>query len=305
MSMSTLARISVAVLLVLQLCGCSTLSWMVDGSGGGARRSHADGTSSLVEFLYPKGEAPPEHNAIPELSLPLRVGLAFLPARGGGSGLGPDAAQREQLLRAIAGKFSGRRFIRSVVTIPDYYLGRGAASLDALQRLYQVDVVALVSYDQVGYETDRQSALTYLTIIGAFVVNGTHNEATTLVDLAVIDPKTRSLLLRAGGTDMQARNSTWIDSPGEQLAQARAGYTAATDRLIDNFDVALKQFELDVQQQRAPVRVSWTGGGGALDVTWLAVLLVAALARSARRQYNGALLFGTPRYANSRRSTHL
>jgi rhombotail lipoprotein len=303
--MSILIRISVSVLLVLQLCGCSTLNWMAEGSSSGARRSHADSTSSLVEFLYPKGALPPERNAIPDLSLPLRVGLAFLPARSGGSGLGPDAAQREQLLRSIGERFAGRRFVTSVVEIPDYYLQPGAASLEALQRLYEVDVLALVSYDQVGYETDRQSSLSYLTIIGAFVVNGTHNEATTLVDLAVVDPKTRSLLLRAGGTDRQARNSSWVNSPGDQLAQARAGYAAATGRLIDNFDVALKQFEVDVQQKRAPVRVSWAGGGGALDSTWLAVLLVAALAQSVRRQYNGALLFGTPRYANSRRSTHL
>jgi rhombotail lipoprotein len=303
--MSALARISTVVLLGLQICGCSTLSWMVDGSSGGARRSHADSTSSLVEFLYPKGQAPPARNSIPELSLPLRVGLAFLPVRGGGSGLGPDAAQRELLLRSIGERFAGRRFVSSVVTIPDYYLQPGAASLESLQRLYQVDVVALVSYDQVGYETDRQSSLSYFTIIGAFMVNGTHNEAATLVDLAVVDPKTRSLLLRAGGTDTQTRNSSWIGSPGDQLAQARAGYAAATGRLIDNFDVALKQFEIDVQQKRAPVRVSWAGGGGALDGVWLTVLLAAALARSVRRQYNGALLFGTPRYANSRRSTHL
>ncbi len=301
--MSSLARVSISVLLMLQLCGCSTLNWLAGGSSG-ASRSHADGTSSLVEFLYPKGEAPPAQNAIPNLSLPLRVGLAFLPARGGGSGLGPDAAQREVLLRSIAERFAGRRFVSGVVIVPDYYLQPGAASLEALQRLYQVDVLALVSYDQVGYATDRPGSLSYLTIVGAFVVRGTHNEATTLVDLAVVDPKTRSLLLRAGGTDMQARNSSWIDSPGDQLAQARSGYVAATGRLIDNFDLALKQFEIDVQQQRAPVRVSWAGGGGALDGAWLTVLLAAALARGVRRRYNGPLLFGTPRYANSRRSTH-
>lgn len=303
--MSPLTRISISLLLILQICGCSTLNWMVDGSGGGARRSHADRTSSLVEFLYPKGEAPPEQNAIPELTLPLRVGLAFLPAQSGGSGLGPNAAQREQLSHAIAERFSGRRFVSSVVMIPDYYLKPGAESLEALQRLYKVDVLALVSYDQVGYKTDRKSSWTYLTIIGAFVVNGTHNEATTLVDLAVVDPKTRSLLLRAGGTDAQTRNSSWIDNAGDQLAQARAGYATATGQLIENFDLALKQFETDVQQKRAPVRVSWRGGGGAMDGAWLAVLLAAVLARSVRRQYNGALLFGTPRYANSRRSTHL
>jgi rhombotail lipoprotein len=113
------------------------------------------------------------------------------------------------------------------------------------------------------------------------------------------------LLLRAGGTDLRTRDTNWIDSPNDQRAQARAGYVAATAHMVDNFDMALKQFELDVKQKKAPVEVSWKGGGGAMGGTWLAALLAAVLARRLRRQYNGALLFGTPRHANSRRSAHL
>ena len=303
--MRTITTLGLSMLLATQLAACSSISRLACGGDCAPRRSHADGSSSLVEFLYPKGEAPPPQNTIPQLTLPLRVGLAFLPARSEGSGLGPDAAQREQLLSSIAQRFSQRRFIKSLVIIPDYYLQPGGASLESLQRLYQVDVLALVSYDQVGYESDLNRSLTYLTIIGAFVFNGTRNEATTLVDLAVVEPKSRALLLRAGGTDRQARDTNWVDSPSDQRAQARAGYTAATGRLTDNFDQALKQFELDVQQKKAPVEVSWSGGGGAMGGGWLAALLVAALAQGVSRRYNGALLFGTPRYANSRRSTHL
>ncbi|MBS0388499.1 MAG: rhombotarget lipoprotein [Proteobacteria bacterium] len=305
LSMRSTATLVLTALLAVQLAACSAVARLGCAGGCEPRRSHADGSSSLVEFLYPKGEAPPAQNAKPQLSLPLRVGLAFLPARGGGTGLGPDAVQRDHLLQAIAARFKERRFIASVVTIPDYYLRPDGANLESLQRLYQVDVLALVSYDQIGYESDLNKSWTYLTIIGAFVVNGTRNEASTLVDLAVVEPRSRALLLRAGGTDLQARDTNWVDSATDQRLQARAGYSAATARMVDNFDAALKQFEIDVQQQRAPVEVSWRGGGGAMGGGALAALLLAALAQGVARRYNGALLFGTRRHANSRRSTHL
>src|SRR5262249_9016097 len=92
-------------------------------------------SSSLVELLYPNGKAPPPENNVPELHVPLRVGLAFLPSRGA---LGPDAALREQLLERVRHHFSDRRFVSEIVLIPDYYLDaqRGFAGLEALQRLY-------------------------------------------------------------------------------------------------------------------------------------------------------------------------
>jgi len=48
---------------------------------GGATAVH-HGSTSLVEFLYPNGTPPPRANSVPELHVPLRVGLAFLPGRG-------------------------------------------------------------------------------------------------------------------------------------------------------------------------------------------------------------------------------
>ncbi len=43
--------------------------------------SQSRNSSSLVSFLYPNGSTPPQENAIPELHVPLRVGLAFLPTQ--------------------------------------------------------------------------------------------------------------------------------------------------------------------------------------------------------------------------------
>lgn len=57
-------------------------------------RSEQRASSSLVSYLYPSGEQPPRENSVPELKLPVRVGLAFLPSQpasgqgnqGGGGG---------------------------------------------------------------------------------------------------------------------------------------------------------------------------------------------------------------------------
>ena len=44
-------------------------------------KSQTHNSSSLVSFLYPDGKVPPAENAIAELHVPLRVGLAFLPSQ--------------------------------------------------------------------------------------------------------------------------------------------------------------------------------------------------------------------------------
>src|SRR5215469_16467425 len=71
-------------------------------------------SSSLVDFLYANGQAPPAANTVPELHVPLRVGLAFLPSRGGAAS-GPDEALKEQLLERIRQRFSDRKFVSEIV----------------------------------------------------------------------------------------------------------------------------------------------------------------------------------------------
>ena len=181
-------RVLPVVILAASLAGCAALGapFCIPYCNSGRHSS-----SSLVEFLYPSGQVPPAENSIPELHVPLRVGLAFLPGRGGA---GPDAALREELLERVRRHFSDRRFVSEIVIIPDYYLAeqRGFPGLEAVQRLYSIDLMALVSYDQVTHEDENNWSLGYLTIVGAYVLKGSRYDVSTLVDLAVIDPATRS-----------------------------------------------------------------------------------------------------------------
>jgi rhombotail lipoprotein len=267
-------------IFVLALCAAAGCTFV--GHSTQSRNS-----SSLVAFLYPNGSAPPPQNAVPELHVPLRVGLAFLPTQGAFGDVSLDAAHKEELLERIRKQFSDRKFVGEIVIIPDYYLAssRGFEGLQGVQRLYNVDLMALVSYDQVTYADDNKWSLGYLTIVGAYMVKGNTNDTTTLVDLAVVDPKTRSLVLRAGGTDTHHQNSTLIDSQRDIRLASTASFDAATDQMITHFDGALTAFQSEVHEGRANVRVvarsSSSGGGGGGTIAgvdlalWAALLLVS------------------------------
>lgn len=276
-------RIVCAMLAAASLAGCALLG--VPPCAPYCTASHHS-SSSLVEFLYPDGHAPPPENSMPELHVPLRVGLAFLPGRGV-PGAGPDAAQRAELLERIRSRFSDRKFVSEIVIIPDYYLSsqRGFAGLEAVQRLYSIDLMALVSYDQVTHQDENEWSLGYLTIVGAYLLKGSRYDVSTLIDLAVVDPATRSLVLRAGGVDTRHGNTTLIDQQHQAREAGSIGFTAASEQMMGHFDAALSAFEAEVRAGRANVRVvhkGGAGGGGALTWPWIVALLGVVVARVRR-----------------------
>src|SRR5579862_2425465 len=270
---------SFTAVLCVALGGCETF---YPGHGTTHQSS-----SSLVSFLYPGGAEPPRENSIPQLHVPLRVGLAFLPSRGDPSDSGPDAALKAQLLERVRALFSDRKFVSEITIIPDYYLGaeKGFAGLESLQRLYSLDVVALVSYDQVMHQDENAWSLGYLTIVGAYVLKGNRYQLSTLVDLAVVDPATHSLILRAGGVDSGHGNTTLIDLSAEARTSASAGFEAASGQMIEHLDAALADFEKEVRSGHAHVQVvakSGAGGSGAFSWPSLLALLPLALWRARR-----------------------
>jgi rhombotail lipoprotein len=280
-----------ATVLALSVSGCGLLEHAFCDPHC---RSGSSSSSSLVEFLYPNKAEPPVHDTVPELHLPLRVGLAFLPSHGEGA---LDAAHQAELLERIKQRFKTRHFVNEIVLIPDYYLAgkRGFEGLQGVQRLYGVDVMALVSYDQTFHEENNQWSLGYLTIVGAFVLNGDRHDLSTLVDLAVVDPASRSLVLRAGGWDVRHGSSTLINEERDSRDASIQSFSAATDQMIDHFDAELTRFEAEVRAGNANVRIvnktnsatgspaQGRGGGGTLGWIWVALLGPLVVARAWRR----------------------
>lgn len=276
-----------AVVLALSVSACVELAERMVCSSS-CSNAGGSSSSSLVEYLYPHNSKPPLHDTVPELRLPLRVGLAFLPARG----VAPlDEAHQQQLMERIRQRFSSRPFVSEIVLIPDYYLGKqgGFQGLEGVQRIYGVDLMALVSYDQTLHESNTRWSLGYLTIAGAFILNGDRHDISTLVDLAVVDPGSRSLVLRAGGTDVRHGTATAINEGVASREAEVASFSAATDQMIEHFDAALDHFQSDVRAGKANVRVvhksnlAGGGGGGALGWSWIALLLPLTLLGAIRR----------------------
>lgn len=282
-------RACIIIALLMPLSGCIPLNEFFCAPDC---HSETHNSTSLVGFLYPDGKLPPPTDTIPELHLPLRVGLTFLPSQNVSANSGLESVRKEELMERIRKRFADRKFVADIVIIPDYYLNsrRGYDGLQGVQRLYNVDVMAIISYDQTTHMEDNNWSLSYFTIVGAYVVKGSRHDLSTLIDLAVVDPTSRSLLLRAGGTDVRHGNSTMIDQERETREASAAGFSTATDHLIDNFDLALTKFENDVKNGTANVKVVHReshshggGGGGAFTFGWIIAL---ALMMTAQRNRN-------------------
>jgi len=269
--------------LALALVGCESLF----GYWGGDSAKRTGASSSVVEFLYPDGEVPPEpKGAVPEIRLPITVGLAFVPGRG--AGLGPlSEAQKAALLEQVRARFVSEDYVTDIVVVPETYL-RGSNGFDALDRaarMYRLDVMALVSYDQLSTSSEKKSSFWYWTVVGAYLVEGTRNDVQTLVDTAVFDIPSRTLLFRAAGTDRVTKDATMVDSPQQMRTAQAASFGRAMDDMTVNLQRELVVFKERVKEQKAPVRVvkAEGGGGGAWDLGVLGIALLAfALRRTGR-----------------------
>jgi rhombotail lipoprotein len=140
----------------------------------------------------------------------------------------------------------------------------------------------------VTYRDDNSWSLGYITIVGQYLLKGTKHDVITLMDLAVVDPASRSILLRAGGTDERHGTTTLISQSTQSRQSQTDGFSTATDELIGHFDAALTQFEADVRNGKANVRVvnrnassSPNGGAGAFDLGWIILLAMVLSARLA------------------------
>lgn len=259
------------------LAGCESL-WM----GSNAEKKRSGASSSLVDYLYPHGEIPPDvPDYLPHLELPLRVGLAFVPTAYDQS---ITPVMQQDVMDRVSRAFTDRPFVTEIEVIPDVYLKstQGIVGMQQLARMHNVDVVALISYDQVSITGERDSAALYWTIVGAMVVKGNRNEVQTLVDTAVFDANTGQLLMRAPGTSSDQANTTLMDRSRDMRHLEDDGFLDATDDMIVNLDASLESFREQVKEgHRASVswKEGYEGGGGATGLAGLCLLTFAALRR--------------------------
>ncbi|MGI9331479.1 MAG: rhombotarget lipoprotein [Gammaproteobacteria bacterium] len=263
------------LVLVIFAGGCS---WLLGGPDAFEARKGV--SSSLVDYLYPEGEVPPELTpGIPKLELPLRAGIAFVPSAGAGI-QGLTETKKDELLNEVRKAFVDREYIERIEVIPETYLraNSGFAGMQQVARLYGVDVIALVSYDQVAATDETTASLLYWTIVGAYVIPATENEVQTFVDTAVFDVPTGNLLFRAPGTDKRQSQTTAVKSTEKLRDDRAAGFSAAMADMTGNLMTELDRFEVRLEEEPTLADVTWQkgreGGSGALSGATILILFL-------------------------------
>ena len=239
------------------------------------QRAHR--ASSVVSFLYPNENQPLVTPSTPELALPLRVGIAFVP----GTERRADsftAMQKQALLQTVAADFRALPFVQSIEVVPESYLrpAGGFANLDQLRGLLGIDVVVLVGYDQAQFTEDNGFAFAYWTIVGAYFVRGNRNDTHTLMEASVYDIRSRALLFRAPGSNQTKASVELINVDRKLRDDSGRSFAAATADLTANLHTELEAFKQRVKEGKADAKIVHRpgyAGGGAFSLTGAGVLL--------------------------------
>ena len=268
------ARRLLTVALVGVLPGCSAAFY------GATERSTS---SSMVDYLYPDGERPVvDADLMPRLELPLRVGIAFVPTteRSWRGGLEPTEARRIELLEQVKSVFEGVDYVEEIQIIPSSYLGSagGFRALEQTSRLYDLDVFALVSWDQVVNTDDTVFSILYWTIVGGYVIPASENSVHTMLDTAVFDIRTRKLLLRAPGFDHASRPTTAIASESGQKRISDVSFEHAITEMSKNLEAEIGEFGKRIKADKS-VEIAYSRNyrGSSVPIAVLVVLALAAL----------------------------
>ncbi|GAA5174218.1 rhombotarget lipoprotein [Niveibacterium umoris] len=244
-------------LLFAQLTGCASLWHNQD--------THAQ-SGSAVEYLFPDAkQSPALAPGMTTLPVPVKVGIAFAPPGQWGAGL-PEQ-QKTLLLEKVKGNFASLPYVGKIEVIPSSYLRAkgGFANLEQVARMFDVDVVALVSYDQVQFVDNGVLSMLYWTIVGAYVIQGDRYDVQTMVDAAVFDVASHKLLFRAPGTSRIKGSSTLVNFSEASRDARSAGFNAAVDDLIPNLKGELERFRARIKTDstvQVVNRPGYSGGGG-------------------------------------------
>jgi rhombotail lipoprotein len=235
----------------------------------GCAPAHRQIKSNALEYLYPKGAlAVPASDVV--LKVPVRVGVAFAPPRSDWQETFTEE-QKQALLAKVAAAFRDRPPIGTVREIPTIYLQShgGFDDLDRVAAAYGIDLIALVSYDQVQFSDTTSASLAYWTIVGAYFVKGEKNETKTLLDAAVFDIPSRAMLFTASGRSGVTGHATPLGAERSLRDRSEEGFHQATDDLIANLTTSLDAFRTQAASGTvhgpgtpAVTVVDTAGGGG-------------------------------------------
>lgn len=242
-------------------------------------------SSSLVNFLYPDSENYQKYQpSTPHLTLPINVGIAFV-LSSNYSKLALSSKRKYELLSKVKAELSELKYVNRIEIISDSYLKKGGGfdNLKQLSRLYDVQVMALVSYDQVARNSQNNAALLYWTIAGMYLIPGNNNSTQTFIDTAVFDIDSSQLLFRAPGLSSVDTLSTAVGIDDTLHENSNEGFDLAVTDMVKNLNSEIESFKVRIKEEKV-AKVSYSknySGGGSTN--WLVLLSLIGVAITRRK----------------------
>jgi len=266
--------IGICCVSIIGLTSCATLDALFTGTDRTKRHS-----SSVLKFLYPNSTEHIEQPSIPLLELPLKVGVAFVPDGTGNYSVGRlSEAEKMELMKKISQEFRQYDFVKSIELIPsDYLTYQGSfTNLDQIRTMYGIDVIALISYDQVQHTDQGLLSLTYWTLVGAYVFKGEKNDTSTMMDTAVYDIVSRKMLFRAPGTSTVKGKATPVNLSEQLREDSLKGFNFAVEKMVANLQLQLKLFKEKVKESPEEVVIVHKpgySGSGSMGLGYVTLIL--------------------------------
>ncbi len=226
-------------LVFAALAGCASME------GSTKQRQVA----SMLSFLFPGKEAGAAASAeVAVIKVPFRIGVAFVPDNSNPA-FRLSEADRLRLAGQVRDAFAHYPFVQAIEAVPSLYLepGGGFENLDRVAQLLRLDVIALISYDQVQYAGANKWSFLYWTGVGAYLVEGDQYDVMTAVETAVFDVKSRKMLMHAAGTATVKGQATWVGF----AERSRAARTESFDKSVAQM-IELLRREVQGFRERAP-----------------------------------------------------
>ena len=183
------------------------------------------------------------------------------------------------LMERISTEFRALPFVKDIELIPTDYLtnGGGFTNLDQIKTMYGIDVISLVSYDQVQHTDEGMLSLSYWTIVGAYTIKVDKNDTSTMVDAVLYDIASRKMLFRAPGTSHLKGSSTLVNLSEQLRSDALNGFHLAADNLVSNLQAELDRFQKKVKEMPESYAIEHKPGytgGGSLGAWYALTLLI-------------------------------
>jgi rhombotail lipoprotein len=218
-------------------------------------------TSNILSYLYPGETQPVEisKTAVSDIPFPIRLGIAFVPESrtitGGREAKVEPLTEKlkMEMMRELSSQLPQYSYIAGIEEIPSTYLKIGGtfANLEQIQTMTGVNVIGLVSYDQVQFTDRGLVSLLYWTGIGWYFVPGEKNDTNTMMDVALYHIPTRKPLLRATGQSGVYHYSTPMNQSQNLRDDSEKGFKDALHMLAANFKEQLGLLKPKVVQGAA------------------------------------------------------